>query len=699
MLIDNYDSFTYNLHDLLHRVNGSAPHVVTHDTPWERIDLDAYDGVVISPGPGRPQRERDLGISARALEQTRVPVLGICLGHQGISHAAGARVGHAPEPMHGRTSSVHHDGQGLFADIPSPFTVVRYHSLAVTDLPPELEPLAWTADGVVMGVRHRNAPQWGVQFHPESVLTEHGAELLHNFRHLALNAGRSGEEDAGTPYAGAVAVPERPRYHVEFRRVEAHPDTASLFRAEYGESPHAFWLDSSRHDLDTSRFTFLGDTSGPLAEHLSYDVTEGAWTVHQGGRSSTVREDFFGYLDARLAERSVPHPPGLPTDFNLGWVGALGYELKAETGGSAHHTSPLPDAQLLFADRAIVVDHHERCSYLLCLTDTAAPETVRAGAEWFSHAAAAVERHTAAPLTVEPEAPETGPRFRFDQPRTAYLGSVKSCLDAIRDGESYEICLTNTAEAAPLQAPLDSYLRLRSLSPVPFGAYLRAGDTSVLSASPERFLQVRRDGHVESKPIKGTRPRGGTAEEDRAVRAELAANPKDRAENLMIVDLLRNDLNRVCTVGSVHVPTLFDVETYSHVHQLVSTIAGRIAPGRTVVDCLRSAFPGGSMTGAPKVRTMEIIDELEPRARGYYSGAIGWISLCGAADLSIVIRTLVNSAQACTFGVGGAVVTLSDPEDEHEETLVKSRAMLAALNATTEEQGTDGPGGTAGELS
>ncbi|GGZ14560.1 aminodeoxychorismate synthase, component I [Streptomyces inusitatus] len=690
LLIDNYDSFTYNLGDLMHRVYGVAPHVVTHDTPWREIDLDAYDAVVVSPGPGRPQREADLGISAHALRQDRVPVLGICLGHQGIAHFAGARIGHAPEATHGRTSEVfHREGDGLFDGIPSPFTVVRYHSLAVTELPDRIAPLAWTADGVVMGVRHLEAPQWGVQFHPESVLTEYGAELLRNFRRLALDTTREGArthppDPAPDPAPDGGGGGRR----VESRELDCHPDAPALFHELYGKSEHSFWLDSSRHSLPTSRFSIMGDDSGPLAESLSYSVPERAWTVEHDGRVTTVSAGFFDYLGERLAERRTPPPAsGPPIDFNLGYVGALGYELKAETGGSAAHVSPRPDGRLIFADRAVVIDHQERRTHLLALTDPALPHTVRANSEWFARTAEAIRRHpdSGPKRPTEPTPGEPVRTFRFDQPRTAYLGSVKSCLDAINDGESYEICLTNTAESEPLDAPLASYLRLRATSPVPFGAYLRFGADSVLSASPERFLQVRGDGRVQAKPIKGTRPRGTTPEADEEIRRALAAHPKDRAENLMIVDLLRNDLNRVCATGSVHVPTLFDVETYSHVHQLVSTVEGRLAPGRSAVDCVRSAFPGGSMTGAPKIRTMEIIDQLERRARGYYSGAIGWFSLSGAADLSIVIRTVVSGERSATFGVGGAVVSLSDPVEEYQETLVKAEVMLSALNATVDE--------------
>jgi len=280
--------------------------------------------------------------------------------------------------------------------------------------------------------------------------------------------------------------------------------------------------------------------------------------------------------------------------------------------------------------------------------------------------------------------PEVGAAVELRHDRGGYLKRIDLCLDKIYQGESYEICLTNSVTVHAEIDPLRTYAHLRQVSPVPFGALLDFGDVAVLSASPERFLSVGRDGVAESKPIKGTRPRGSSDAEDRVLREDLLSNVKDRAENLMIVDLLRNDLNTVCEVGSVHVPTLFDVETYAPVHQLVSTIRGKLRPDCSAVDCVRAAFPGGSMTGAPKIRTMEIIDGLEQGPRGVYSGALGWFSLSGASDLSIVIRTLVAAQGRVSFGVGGAIVALSDPAQEFEETVVKSRAMITALAATSE---------------
>ncbi|WP_202637924.1 aminodeoxychorismate synthase component I [Bailinhaonella thermotolerans] len=735
LLIDNYDSFTYNLYQLLGEVTGRAPTVLRNDEELPARPAAEFDAVVISPGPGRPDRGRDMGGSARAIRASGLPVLGVCLGHQGIAHLLGGTVDLAPEPMHGRSSLVYHTGGGLFAGLPSPFSVVRYHSLTVTRLSGALEPVAWTEDGVLMALRHRTAPLWGVQFHPESISSEYGRQLLANFRDLVLGGGpspggppaadagdagprrggvygeRGAADPAGTPSAApspAAArlsppmppVPSAPsargpvghgpaglRVHV--REIQHEPDAAAAHRELFAGSPRSFWLDTSEVREGQSRFSFLGDDRGPLAEYLTYRVAERVVRVRRSdGTEERVPRDFFGYLDDRLRHRAVPVPPGLPFDFNLGYVGYLGYELKAETSGSAAHEAETPDAALIFADRMLAIDHVEHRSYLLALS---AGGDDAAAVAWLDETALRLlalpgpgpEPGGAGTLTAEDSTDMD--RLGTARPRhgrAEYLKRVGACLAEIRLGESYEICLTNMVTVDETIDPAHTYSRLRRISPVPYGAFLDFAGVAVLSASPERFLSVGADGVVESKPIKGTRPRGRTPEEDELLRLDLSVREKDRAENLMIVDLLRNDLNRVCEIGSVHVPVLFDVETYAPVHQLVSTIRGTLRPEESAVSCVRAAFPGGSMTGAPKVRTMEIIDRLEEGPRGVYSGSVGWFSLAGAADLSIVIRTLVAAGERLTFGVGGAIVALSDPVEEFEETVVKSRAVLTAVART-----------------
>jgi para-aminobenzoate synthetase len=690
LLVDNYDSFTYNLYQLIGEVCGQPPTVVRNDTAWADLRFDEFDAAVISPGPGTPERDRDFGVSARVILDSGLPVLGVCLGHQGLCNLFGGQVGRAPEPMHGRISSVRHTGVDLFAGIPSPFDVVRYHSLAVTSLPDDLEELAWTDDGVVMGLRHRHLPLWGVQFHPESISSTYGHELLANF--FALAAGRS------TALAPALtAEAEHPRYDLHVQHLDVQPDALTAYTSLFADGDQAFWLDSSSVVDGLSRFSFMGNGDGPLAEHVTYSVVNGEVVVQRtDGSVERVRQQFFDYLDDQLRARAVAAPAGLPFDFNLGYVGYLGYELKAETGGTDAHQADTPDAALLFADRALVLDHQTRTSYLLALS-IAGDATGTAEAEaWLATTAEALRTLPSAPTNQAPASklsgpamtdPDIGMNVELRHDRHAYLKRIDECLDEINAGESYEICLTNMVTVHTQIDVLPTFTHLRRVSPVPFGALLDFGDVAVLSASPERFVSIDRHGTVEAKPIKGTRPRGADAAEDRALADELRDNPKDRAENLMIVDLLRNDLNTVCSVGSVHVPKLFDVETYAAVHQLVSTIRGTLAPGRSAVDCIRAAFPGGSMTGAPKVRTMEIIDRLEQGPRGVYSGALGWFSLSGASDLSIVIRTLVAAAGRVTFGVGGAIIALSDPDGEFEETVVKSRAMMTALAATGRQEG------------
>ncbi|WP_310551578.1 aminodeoxychorismate synthase component I [Paenibacillus glufosinatiresistens] len=685
LLIDNYDSFTYNLYQIISEVNGTPPVVVRNDADWRTIPLENIDNIVISPGPGRPDREDDFGISATAILHSGLPVLGVCLGHQGIAHLFGGRIHHAPEPMHGRISPVFHKGTDIFSGLPSPFSVVRYHSLVATELSEDLEAIAWSPDGLVMGLRHRSLPIWGVQFHPESICSEFGRELLTNFRDLTPSrTERVRSQQAVDPAAASGSA----KYRIQYRRLDVFPDAETTFQELFLTSEHGFWLDSSHVVEGLSRFSYMGDGSGVHAEYMTYRVAEGVVRIHRNGQETlSVHQPFFDYLDEQIQLRHTPAPEGLPFAFNLGYVGYIGYELKAETCGRNRNDSATPDAALLFADRFMVLDHLEKITYLVCLSVDADD---REAIAWFDSMERRLARlprqlNTQDPSPALTAVPEHNLNLKFRHDRESYLKLIDACKEEIRNGESYEICLTNMATLPTTIDPWTTYTHLRRISPVPYGAFLHYPDLSVLSASPERFLTINEERVVESKPIKGTRKRGITPSEDEQLRNELLSQEKDRAENLMIVDLVRNDFNTVCTVNSVHVPRIFYVETYKPVHQLISTIRGTLRPDKSTVDCIRAAFPGGSMTGAPKIRTMEIIDRLEDGPRGIYSGGIGWFALSGLADLSIVIRTIVVGADSVTFGVGGAITALSDPEEEYEETQVKARAMISAITMSSQD--------------
>jgi para-aminobenzoate synthetase len=650
-----------------------------------------FDNVVLSPGPGTPTTPSDLGICADALRDVTVPTLGVCLGHQAIGHVYGARVRHAPEPMHGRISAVLHDGRDLFEGVPQRFEAVRYHSLLLDpELPSCLEKTAWTEDGLVMGVVHRTLPLWGVQFHPESIRTEFGIRILQNFRRLTLRHARScvasRRESRRSPIAHASPSPSP--LVLRSRRLALFADPEDVFVAIYGGAASAFWLDGNGALGALRRFSFMGDGTGPHAEHVTYRAETREVTVRSGERETRFHESLYDYLERELEARRTP-ATDLPFDFQGGYVGYFGYELNAEMTRGPTRSWEQPEASLLFADRIVAFDHDARETQLVCIV---APGKEADGDGWLDEMTAKLEGLAATPpprrAALCPARPPRRVSFRLERSRAQYLADIARCQERIRDGETYEVCLTNRIHTS-VDDPLAFYRALRRINPAPYAAFLRLGEVCVASSSPERFLRVERDGSVESRPIKGTRPRGGTPEADDALKRDLGRSEKDLAENLMIVDLLRNDLGMVCDVGSVHVPAMMHVETYATVHQLVSTVRGRLRAGVSAVACLRSAFPGGSMTGAPKLRTMRILEELEPTPRGVYSGAIGYLSLGGTADLSIVIRSLVKTPSSTTIGVGGAIVALSNADDEFEEMLVKARALIHA--AACAERGESEP--------
>lgn len=685
LIIDNYDSYTYNLFQLISEVNGDEAVVVRNDAAtWKDLSRRRFDNVVISPGPGTPERPEDFGICADALATPDLPILGVCLGHQGLAYVNGGAVARAPGAVHGRISPVFHDESPLFAGIPQGFAAVRYHSLMVDVVPEVARRSAWTADGMVMGLSHRERPHWGVQFHPESICTEYGRRLLENFRDLSRTSRpclrpRPARPPAerGRPPRPSGRPPGGPQ--VFWRRIDQLVDPGTAFVRLYGGRRFAFWLDSSLVSNGLSRFSYIGASGGPLSRVVSYDACRRRVLARDAGSVRTHDESIFSYLERELSSLACA-AEGVPFDLTGGFVGYFGYEVKADCGSSLRHRSPWPDAQFILSDRLIVFDHLEGHTYAVCLAYREADARA-----WMEQTVC--ELKALAPLPALAGAAGSAAatvEFTPWRERSRYLDDIAACTREIAAGESYEICLTNELRSSIQVDPLTLYRELRRRNPAPYAAFLRFGRMSILSSSPERFLHIDRDRWIEAKPIKGTAPRGATAAEDRRIREVLATSEKTRAENLMIVDLMRNDLGAVSELGSVSVPKLMHVETYRTVHQLVSTVRGRRRDDVSPVECIRAAFPAGSMTGAPKLRTMDIIDRLEGRPRGVYSGAIGFLGLNDAVDLSVVIRTLVVDPEGCSIGTGGAIVAQSVPEEEHDEMLLKARALLEAVASAGE---------------
>ncbi|MBE0617118.1 MAG: aminodeoxychorismate synthase component I [Proteobacteria bacterium] len=432
-------------------------------------------------------------------------------------------------------------------------------------------------------------------------------------------------------------------------------------------------------------YPFLLDSGGvtPLGRR-SYAGSDPFLVVHAKGAKARLawqrtgtRETWSGNPFDLLRRLLREYPASQGGPFPLapgGAVGYLSYDLFPFVESIPRHTVDdleMPDLFLAFYDAVAAFDHRTG-------------EAALATSEWGGPAGPRrdlVAFWRGLDPDAAPQGTEDGPGaegLRSNFTREGYRDAILQTKQRIAAGDIYQANLSQRFSVPFRGDPLAFYLRLRHTSPAPFGACLFPDGFAVLSNSPERYLLIDGD-YVETRPIKGTRPRGRTPEEDESLAQALRGSAKDRAEHVMIVDLERNDMGRVCTYRSVHVPEFEVVESYANVHHLVSTVAGRVHPSRDAVDCIRNSFPGGSITGAPKVRAMEIIEELEPTARGVYCGSIGYVDFSGRVDLNIAIRTAVLKGDRLHFQVGGGIVADYDPEEEYEETLTKAQSFLKAL--------------------
>jgi para-aminobenzoate synthetase component 1 len=436
-----------------------------------------------------------------------------------------------------------------------------------------------------------------------------------------------------------------------------------------------FFLDSGMNGHGLGRFSLVG--CQPFLVLRSHGRR--VWLAGEGG-TEEVAGDTFTVLGELLARYRMG-PGWWPGPFPGGAVGYLGYDLGRlleRLPRRAQDDLELPEAYLGFYDTVAVFDHGTGKGYLVSTgfpEDDLAPRRERAR----ERLARLRELLSSPPPLSRPlSCPRLNGHLSANFTQHGYEQAVETAREYIAAGDIFQVNLSQRFEAPLPLPPWELYLRLRGLNPAPFAAYLNFDGATVASASPERFLRLRGD-RVATRPMKGTRPRGATPQQDRALARELSTSVKDRAENVMIVDLERSDLGRVCRFGSVRVRGLYTLEKYATVFQLTSTVEGQLREGLGAVDLLRATFPGGSVTGAPKVRAMEIIDELEPARRGPYCGSIGYLGFDGDMELNIAIRTFVIKDSRAYFQVGGAVVYDSSPQAEYRETLDKAQALMQAL--------------------
>ncbi|MBP2436363.1 aminodeoxychorismate synthase component I [Microbacterium amylolyticum] len=450
------------------------------------------------------------------------------------------------------------------------------------------------------------------------------------------------------------------------RRVTFTGDAEALFAHLYGSRQTAVWLDSAHRAYDMGRFSIMGAPETSRDHVLEYDAAASRVTVD----GSPAGSELWGEIADRIDAHPVSQIAGIP--FAGGYVGAIGYGAK-QIGHGTH----APDAQLTHLSRFLVIDH--AAGELIAVAVGPAAEQEDADA-WIAHT---LDRATACePLPAPADTAPAG-AASASVTREKYLDDLGTVRTWLAAGDSYEACYTYSLHFPFSGDGFEVYRRLRRDNAAPYAAFLRLPGRDILSCSPERFLTVAPDGWAETKPIKGTARRHLDPAADAEAARALAADPKTRAENLMIVDLLRNDLGRVSAPGTVTVPRLMGVESYATVHQLVTSVRSKLLPRSAAGVCAAEAlFPPGSMTGAPKKRTVEMLDDLEAVPRGVYSGVVGFFSADGAVDLSVVIRTAVIENGEARIGTGGAITYDSVPEDELDETIAKSGAVLRAFGRT-----------------
>jgi para-aminobenzoate synthetase len=666
-LLDNHDSFTYNLYQYFGELGEDI--IVKRQDACTLKDIEELhpDLIVISPGPCTPT-ESPLSLAVIGHFMGQIPILGVCLGHQAIGQFFGGKVVRAKRPIHGKTVAIRHDKKGVFMDLVNPLEVTRYHSLIIerSSLPDELQITAEADDGEIMGIRHTTLPIEGIQFHPEAILTQSGHQLLHNAIQNAKMWHLHNSQSQWLVKPLDLLIPP----HL-------------LFQA-FKEKISPFFLDSGDDYKELGCYSYMG--SSPFLEATAYpDHLELFWPNRSHRETTPLQKsEGFDFLNKFSDKYHVLHSP---FPFSGGAVGFLSYDLKNEIETISDYAEDdlnLPIWRFAWYDGIVIYDHsqekywltacgieengtcnadlaHARIEYLEQVLYTFVPEQLDESEELDN-------------LTTYPNLP-ISPSVSRDN----YLADLKRVIDYIYAGDIYQANLTQRFSMVWQGDAWNLYTQLHRQNSAPFAAFLPYPDFQILCSSPERFIRILPNGQIETRPIKGTRPRGKSPLDDQIQAVELQNSPKDRAELTMIIDLERNDLGRICEFGTVKVRDLIKLEKYPTVWHLVSTITGQLLRDLKPSDILQAIFPGGSITGAPKIRAMEIIEELEPYKRGIYTGSIGYMGFDGAWDFNIVIRTILLKDGKAYVHVGGGIVADSIPESEYNETLDKAKAQFRVL--------------------
>lgn len=672
-LLDNYDSFTYNLYQYFGELGEDI--IVKRQDACTLNDIEELhpDLIVISPGPCTPT-ESPLSLAVIEHFMGQVPILGVCLGHQAIGQFFGGKVVRAKQPIHGKTVPIRHDQKGVFRNLVNPLEVTRYHSLIIerSSLPEELFITAEADDGEIMGIRHKALPIEGIQFHPEAILTQFGHQLLKNALQNAKTWRLHNSPSQWITKPLSVSMPPHLLFHA------------------FKKKPSPFFLDSGDDYKELGCYSYMG--SSPFLEATAYpDHLELFWPNRSHRETTPLQQS--SSLDFINKSSSKYHVPHSPFPFSGGAVGFFSYDLKNEIESipeCAQNDVNLPLWRFAWYDGIVIYDHNQGTYWITacgidengtCHADLAHSRIKHLEQVLYSWVPEKLEESidldNISNDSILPISPSVS--------RNNYLADLKRVIDYIYAGDIYQANLTQRFSMVWQGDAWDLYTQLHRQNSAPFAAFLPYPDFQILCSSPERFIRILPNGQIETRPIKGTRPRGKSPSDDQMQAYDLQNSLKDRAELTMIIDLERNDLGRICEFGTVKVLDLIKLEKYPTVWHLASTITGQLLRNLKPSDILQALFPGGSITGAPKIRAMEIIEELEPYKRGIYTGSIGYMGFDGAWDFNIIIRTILLKDGKAFVHVGGGIVADSIPESEYTETLDKAKALFRVLKGRLDD--------------